>query len=87
MSGSTRNTVARVITPLILPFLFYKIPLPFRRSLKFRLGLTAANFWSDGTQSTGPITVNRKAAVLLQLTETNLAVAVAWTPRTPTPPE
>jgi len=41
------------------------------------LGLTAANFWSDGTQSTGPITVNRKAAVLLQLTETNLAVAVA----------
>jgi hypothetical protein len=41
------------------------------------LGVTAANFWNDGPQSAGGITVNRKASVLLQLTETNLTVAVA----------
>lgn len=41
------------------------------------LGIMAANFWNDGDQSVGPITVNRKSLVFMQLTETNLAVAVA----------
>ncbi len=41
------------------------------------LGVTAANFWSDGVQTVGGITVNRKASVVVQLTETNIAVAVA----------
>ena len=41
------------------------------------LGVTAANFWNDGVQSVGGITVNRKASVVVQLTETNVAVAVA----------
>jgi hypothetical protein len=41
------------------------------------LGITAANFWNDGAQSSGLISVNRKSAVLLQLTETNLALAIA----------
>jgi hypothetical protein len=41
------------------------------------LGITAANFWNDGNQTVGPITVNRKSSVVVQLTETNVAVAVA----------
>jgi hyaluronate lyase len=41
------------------------------------LGITAANFWKDGNQTVGPITVDHKASVVVQLTETNLAVAVA----------
>lgn len=41
------------------------------------LGLTAANFWTDGTQTVGGITANRKASVVVRLTETNIAVAVA----------
>ena len=41
------------------------------------LGVTAANFWTDGPSSVADITVDRKASVVVQLTETNLAVAVA----------
>jgi hyaluronate lyase len=41
------------------------------------LGITAANFWNDGNQTVGPITINRKSSVIVQLTETNIAVAVA----------
>ena len=41
------------------------------------LGLTAANFWNDGPLSIGAITVSRKASIVLQVTDTNLAVAVA----------
>jgi hypothetical protein len=41
------------------------------------LGITAANFWNDGNQTAGPITVDHKASVVVQLTETNVAVAVA----------
>jgi hyaluronate lyase len=41
------------------------------------LGITAANFWIDGNQTIGPITINRKSSVIMQLTETNVAVAVA----------
>lgn len=41
------------------------------------LGVTAANFWTDGSQTVGGITANRMASVLVRLTETNLTVAVA----------
>lgn len=41
------------------------------------LGITAANFWNDGVQAVGGIAVNHKASVVVQLTETNIAVAVA----------
>jgi len=41
------------------------------------LGITAANFWNDGVQSVSGITVNHKASIVVQLTETNVAVAVA----------
>jgi hypothetical protein len=42
-----------------------------------QLGITAANFWNDDNQTAGPITINRKSSVVVQLTETNVAVAVA----------
>jgi hyaluronate lyase len=41
------------------------------------LGITAANFWNDGNQTVGAITVNRKSSVVMQLTETNVELAVA----------
>jgi len=41
------------------------------------LGITAANFWTDGSQTVGGITANRKSSVMVQLTETNIALAVA----------
>jgi len=48
------------------------------------LGITAANFWNDGSQTVGPITINRKSSVVVQLTETNVAVAVADSTQTNT---
>ena len=41
------------------------------------LGITAANFWNDGVQTANNITVNRKASVIAQITETNVVIAVA----------
>ncbi len=41
------------------------------------LGVTAANFWSDGVQSVGGITVDRKSSIIVERTETNLSVALA----------
>lgn len=41
------------------------------------LGLTAANFWNDGKQSVGLVTVDRKSAVLIQATAGQLAIAVS----------
>jgi hyaluronate lyase len=41
------------------------------------LGLTAANFWSDGRSAIGSITVDRMASVLLQTKGTFLDVAVS----------
>ncbi len=41
------------------------------------LGITAANFWADAVYSTGGITSDRKASVILQDNGTELAVAVA----------
>ena len=40
------------------------------------LGITAVNFWNDGTNSLGGITVDRKASVLVQNDGTYLDVAV-----------
>jgi len=41
------------------------------------LGLTAANFWSDGPSTAGIITVDRMACVLLQAKGDSLEVAVS----------
>lgn len=41
------------------------------------LGITAANFWNDGRASAGPITVDRKAAVLVQEVDGFIEVAVS----------
>lgn len=41
------------------------------------LGVTAVNFWNDGVQSAGNISVDRKCSVVVQVTETNLSVGVA----------
>jgi hyaluronate lyase len=42
-----------------------------------RLGITAANFWTDTTQSAGGITVNKKCSVLVRNEGTFIDVAVS----------
>lgn len=42
-----------------------------------RLGITAANFWTDTTQSAGGITVNKKCSVLVRNDGTFIDVAVS----------
>ena len=41
------------------------------------LGITAANFWNDGLQTIGPLTVNKKSSVLVQDDGTFIDVSIS----------
>jgi hypothetical protein len=71
---SAAQTAAYSATP---PISVLQNTAAIQSAMQIPLGLMAVNFWNDGPQTSGALMVNHACATILQLTETNLALAVS----------